>query len=59
MLGINDPWIIIAYLSSIVCAIVCVAYGAYNWNRGGENEALEMSEEAKWEKDDILITENV
>ena len=59
MLGIKDPWIIAAYLSSILSALVCVAYGAYNWNRGGENEAEEIGEEAKWQKDELKVEESL
>ena len=59
MLGIKDPWIILAYLTCIVSAIVCIAYGLYNWNRGGDDEPVEFSEEAKWEKDEMKIEETL
>jgi hypothetical protein len=59
MLGINDPWIILAYLTCIASAIVCIVYGIYNWNRGADDEANEISEEGKWEKDEIKIEETL
>ena len=59
MLGIKDPWIIAAYLSSVLSALICIAYGVYNWNRGGENESQELSEEAKWEKDELSVEETL
>jgi hypothetical protein len=36
MLGIQDIWVLLAYLLCIVSAILCVVYGALNWNRGDE-----------------------
>lgn len=36
MLGISDPYIVIAYLSSIGLAALCMAYGIINWNNDGE-----------------------
>lgn len=59
MLGIKDPWIISAYLLTILSAVACVVYGVINWNKGAENEALEMSEEANWEQDEQKIDETL
>jgi hypothetical protein len=50
MFGIHDPWIISAYLACILSAVICVVYGLINWNRGGEDEVGQMSEEARWEE---------
>ena len=50
MLGINDPWIWGVYLLSFMSALLCVAYGLANWNRGQETEAEEIREECSWEK---------
>ena len=33
MFGLTDLWIILAYLLSAVSAVLCVVYGAVNWNR--------------------------
>jgi len=49
MLGIDDPWILSVYLLCIFSALLCVIYGVVNWNRGGEQESLEIKEEADWE----------
>ena len=49
MLGIDDPWILSVYLLCIFSALLCVIYGVINWNRGGEQESLEIKEEAAWE----------
>jgi hypothetical protein len=37
MLGIYDPWILIAYGLSIGLALVCVLYGMLNWNKGADS----------------------
>jgi hypothetical protein len=55
MLGIHDPWILAAYLTCVLSAVLCIIYGAYNWNRGGENEEVEIKEENKWQKDEIDV----
>jgi hypothetical protein len=50
MLGINDPWIWGVYLLCIFSTLLCVIYGLKNWNKGGEIEEQEISEEATWEE---------
>ncbi|MGI6565591.1 symporter small accessory protein [Candidatus Methanosphaera massiliense] len=32
ILGLTDPIIICAYLSCILITIICIIYGAVNWN---------------------------
>ena len=34
LLGIEDPYVWLAYLLCILSTILCVAYGLINWNRG-------------------------
>lgn len=50
MLGIPDFWIWSAYILCILSAAVCVIYGLYNWNKGGDNEQMQIQEEKNWEK---------
>lgn len=50
MLGLPDVWISLVYFLCILSAVACVAYGFTNWNKGGDNEILEIEEEANWEK---------
>lgn len=49
MLGIDDPWVWGVYLLCIFSTLLCVIYGIVNWNRGGEQESLQIEEEAAWE----------
>ena len=38
VLGINDPWIWSIYILIILSALLCVVYGAINWNKGDDDE---------------------
>ena len=38
VLGINDPWIWSIYILIILSALLCVVYGALNWNKGDNTE---------------------
>ena len=33
ILGLTDPWIITGYLGCIIITIICIIYGAINWNK--------------------------
>lgn len=33
MFGLTDPWIIAAYILTILSVILCVIYGVINWNK--------------------------
>lgn len=34
MLGIEDGWVVGAYLLCILSSVLCVIYGAVTWNQG-------------------------
>jgi hypothetical protein len=48
VLGISDPWIAAAYIGCILAMLLCVGYGVLNWNKGGDNEDEQISEEISW-----------
>jgi len=50
VLGINDPWVFSAYILAILSMLLCVVYGALNWNKGGEDEEKQVKEEMEWHK---------
>jgi len=50
LLGIDDPGIVAVYLLCIFSMLLCVIYGLVNWNKEGETEEEEISEELEWEK---------
>ncbi len=41
MLGIDDPWVALAYILSIASALMCGIYGLIAWNRGDDSVAAE------------------
>ncbi len=59
MIGIEDPWILLAYGLSVLSAIACIVYGIKNWNKGADISSSEVIEEVNWEKDETEIEENL
>jgi hypothetical protein len=47
MLGIPDASIWLVYILCILSAGACAAYGLINWNKGTENEQIQIQEEVK------------
>ena len=56
MLGIDDPLIWSAYLLCVLSALLCVVYGAVNWNKGEEPV---QPEDIKWAKEEKADVEDV
>ncbi len=57
MLGIDDPLIWSAYLLCLLSALLCMVYGAVNWNKGDEpvrSEDIEWAKQEKAEVEDVL-----
>ena len=48
-MGFADGSITLVYVLCILSALMCVVYGLVNWNRGAEEEAAQIAEEAGWE----------
>jgi hypothetical protein len=59
MLGINDPWILTAYVLCILSALACIVYGYLNWNKGADNETAQIEEEVKWQEGENNINETL
>ncbi|WP_342742148.1 symporter small accessory protein [Virgibacillus siamensis] len=34
MFGLTDPMVIVAWIGTIVSAIICVVFGIVTWNKG-------------------------
>ena len=58
VLGINDPWIWGAYIGCILATLLCVVYGILNWNKGGEDEEVQVKEEVDWHKKEKKMEED-
>jgi hypothetical protein len=48
LLGLEGPGVFFAYVGSILATLLCVVYGALNWNPK-EDEQKEIEEELAWE----------
>ena len=59
LLGIYDPGVLSAYLLCIFSTLLCVIYGAINWNKEGETEEEEIVEEMDWEKKEEVMEEKM
>jgi len=59
LLGIDDPGIVSVYLLCILSMLLCVIYGLLNWNKEGETEEEEISEELDWEKKEEEMEEKM
>ncbi len=57
MFGFDDFWIWSAYLLCILCTILCVIYGAVNWNKGGDDAP--SPEDVEWAKEEDKIGEEL
>lgn len=53
IIGLDDPWVALAYLLSIAGSLACVIYGVINWNKGDEPVQPEDADWAKEEKEEI------
>jgi hypothetical protein len=51
VLGIDDPYILLAYLASIFSALGCMVYGAYYWRGGEEKQTVKSSSKKKVTQD--------
>ena len=53
MLGIEDGWVVLAYVLCVLSTLLCVIYGVVNWNKGDEPVTNEDVQWAKEEKEEI------
>ena len=56
VLGIKDTSVWLAYLLCIASAVLCVTYGALNWNKG--DEPVE-EEDIKWAAEEKKVEEEL
>jgi hypothetical protein len=56
MLGIEDPGVWVAYLLCLLSTLLCVVYGAINWNKGDEPTG---PEDVKWAKEEEKVEEEL
>ncbi|NLF23656.1 MAG: hypothetical protein GX590_10920 [Lentisphaerae bacterium] len=56
MFGIEDGWVLGAYVLSFAGMVACVVYGIVHWNRDDEPAKLEDVQWAREEKEAIEKT---
>ncbi|RPI03676.1 MAG: hypothetical protein EHM72_00920 [Calditrichaeota bacterium] len=59
MLGLGDFWVSLVFILMILSTILCVVYGALNWNKEGVDDAKLVAEEQKWETEEKGIEEKL
>ncbi len=55
--GLSGFSIFLAYLLTILSAVLCLIYGILNWNKGDHPQDIE--EELNWQKEEIVFEDNL
>ena len=58
MLGLGDFWVSLVFVLLIASTLLCVVYGAVNWNNGGEDDEL-LAREQQWEEEEKEIEDKL
>jgi hypothetical protein len=59
MFGLGDFWVSLVFVLIILSSILCVIYGAVNWNKEGDEDATLVDEERQWQAEEKTIEENL
>ncbi|MBD3376130.1 hypothetical protein GF406_13930 [candidate division KSB1 bacterium] len=59
MLGLGDFWVSLVFILLILSTLLCVVYGAINWNKDGVDDEIIQQEEDRWEKDEREIEDKL
>lgn len=57
LLGIQDPWVALAYLLCILSTLLCVVWGLVNWNKEGPEEPA--NEVKQWAQEEDKVEEEL
>jgi hypothetical protein len=58
MLGLGDFWVSSVFILLILSTLLCIVYGAINWNKG-EKEEEAVVEDVKWKKEEKEIEDKL
>ena len=58
MFGLGDFSVSLVFVLLILSTILCVVYGAMNWNSDGEESSMQ-DESAQWEKEEKQIEDGL
>ena len=56
MLGFADGWVAAVYILCLLSSLLCIVYGAANWNKGGEEVS---AEDKQWAEEESKIEEEL
>ena len=56
MLGLDDGYIVLAYILCIAGTLLCIVYGVIMWNRGGDDVS---AEDVKWAQEEKMVEEKL
>jgi hypothetical protein len=59
MFGLGDFWVSLVFILIILSSLLCVVYGAINWNKEGQEDATLIDEERQWQAEEKTIEENL
>ncbi len=59
MFGIEDPVIYIGYLLTVLSLVLCIVYGAMNWNKGEDPEEKELEIDMQGEEKEEEIKSQI
>lgn len=59
MLGLGDFWVSLVFVLCICSTLLCVVYGAVNWNKDGEPTPEQVVKKKRWEKEERDIDEKL
>lgn len=58
MLGLGDFWVSSVFILLILSTLLCVVYGAINWNKGGDDD-VPAEKEKEWVQEEKEIESNM
>jgi len=56
MLGIEDPYVLAAYLLCLASSLLCIIYGLVTWNRG---EQAVQQEDIRWAAEEKKVQQEL
>jgi len=59
MFGLDDPWIMAAYLLCLASTAICFIYGLVFWNRGDDAPEEPPAEERQWAEEETKLEEGL
>jgi len=58
MLGIEDPWVVTAFILCIISALLCLVWGIVNWNKD-DPESESEEEIRQWAEEEDRVEEEL